>query len=99
MSMRCPKCKGITIVKDSRPTHIGRFEAVRRRRRCMREECGFRFTTFEAHEDIQGDFKKLAAAQSAVAAIENVVARARKIIGPEPEIIHQGIKIVFDSNM
>ena len=99
MSFRCIKCGAITQVKDSRPTSIGKFSAIRRRRKCLRTECGVRFTTFEAHEDIQADFKKLAAAQSAVSAIESVVARARRIIGPTEEITHEDVKIVFDSNM
>ena len=38
---RCPGCKGLTTVKDSRTAEYG----VRRRRLCV--ECGRRFTTRE----------------------------------------------------
>ena len=41
MSMQCKKCKGKTVVIDSRNSG----DNIRRRRKCIK--CGYRFSTFE----------------------------------------------------
>lgn len=98
MSFQCAGCGNRdTIVKDSRPTHVGKFSAIRRRRKCLK--CGHRFSTFETHEDMRTDIKKIAAAQNALAAASAGISRAIKVVGPAEEITHQGVKIEFDSNM
>ena len=43
--LKCPKCKGATVIIDSRDTGI----RVRRRHKCL--GCLFRFTTHEVIED------------------------------------------------
>ncbi len=49
--MKCPFC-GHTKDKvvDSRESREG--QAIRRRRECLSEECGRRFTTYERVEDV-----------------------------------------------
>lgn len=46
--MRCPKCSYQTKVVDSREQH----SAVYRRRRCISQVCGHRFSTYESPERI-----------------------------------------------
>jgi transcriptional regulator NrdR family protein len=65
--IHCPHCsQGITQVMDSRPSHIGIHEAIRRRRRCR--GCNYRFSTFEIPEttfhEMQSDRHKIISAQS-----------------------------------
>ena len=60
--IHCPKCSnGITEVIDSRPSHIGIHEAIRRRRKCR--GCDYRFSTFEIPEttfaEMQSDRQKI----------------------------------------
>lgn len=43
-TMICPKCGGGVNCTDSR---AGTRNSVRRRRRCLESNCGFRFTTYE----------------------------------------------------
>lgn len=92
MSFPCVKC-GVrdTVVKDSRPTGIGLFAATRRRRLCV--SCGHRFSTFETHEAMRTDIKKITAAQNALSDVEAALVRARKIVGPAETPTE------FDSNM
>lgn len=90
MSFKCSKCNGETTVRDSRPTHVGKHIAIRRRRECV--SCGRRFSTFETEESgLRGDYAKVVAAESAIFAVEEAVKRARKVIGEPVD--------VFDSNM
>jgi transcriptional regulator NrdR family protein len=65
--IHCPHCSnGITEVIDSRPSHIGIHEAVRRRRRCR--SCDYRFSTFEIPEatflEMKSDRQKIISAQA-----------------------------------
>ncbi|HEV2952854.1 MAG TPA: transcriptional regulator NrdR [Candidatus Dormibacteraeota bacterium] len=49
--MRCPYCGHPDLkVVDSRDSEIG--EAIRRRRECLNDECGQRFTTYERIEAV-----------------------------------------------
>lgn len=49
--MKCPFCgHGKDKVVDSRESREG--QAIRRRRECLSEECGRRFTTYEQVEDL-----------------------------------------------
>jgi hypothetical protein len=43
MATLCPKCKGSSVVKDSRASPRG----TRRRRACQNAECGYKWTTIE----------------------------------------------------
>lgn len=97
MSFRCARCDGETVVKDSRSTHVGKFNAVRRRRECLR--CSHRFSTFETHEDMRTDIKKIAAAQNALAAASAGISRAIKVVGPAEEEFKEPVHASFDSNM
>jgi transcriptional regulator NrdR family protein len=65
--IHCPQCEGgITEVIDSRPTHVGTHQAIRRRRCCR--QCGYRFTTFEISEttfsEMQSDREKIVSAKA-----------------------------------
>jgi hypothetical protein len=40
---RCPKCRHPSLVLDNRPSRY----SVRRRRKCAKEKCGHRWTTYE----------------------------------------------------
>ena len=51
MPMKCPFCgHSNDKVVDSRESREG--QAIRRRRECLSEECGRRFTTYERVEDV-----------------------------------------------
>jgi transcriptional regulator NrdR family protein len=47
--MKCPKCNSKTKTVDSRAHSHGL--QVKRRKLCVREECGNRFNSFEINED------------------------------------------------
>lgn len=55
--MNCPKCDSEqTTVIDSREPLKKNF--IRRRRKCINEKCGFRFTTHESFFELKEDISK-----------------------------------------
>ena len=62
--MNCPKCKTDTKVIDSRPIEDNK---IRRRRECLKQKCGYRFTTIEITQysldaEVQAKLRKEASA-------------------------------------
>lgn len=56
--MLCPFCSADTQVIDARPDSKG-YNHFRRRRKCLNEECGIRFTTIEIATIIPRSAKEL----------------------------------------
>lgn len=47
---QCPRCAGSLAVIDSRATVFAGESSIIRRRKCLTETCGHRFTTYEVTE-------------------------------------------------
>lgn len=63
---RCPKCDGPLGVNDSRAAKFLGAPSIRRRRACLSDDCGHRFTTFEVSaETIDQHFEQLITALDA----------------------------------
>lgn len=64
--MKCPECGGLAKVFDSRPNR----QTVYRRRHCLSETCGHRWSTWEMTEE---DYNKLQTISARVGQLKSLL--------------------------